>query len=113
MGFVVLVGEVDEAVAGGLLTEEQGQSLKLQVESRGTMQELIDEALASGEISQEMADLLSRRTIRQRGVASYGGSQMRPGGVPGGRIPGGCSCDASEAGSAESPNCWGVDRGRF
>ena len=91
---------IDEAVASGLLTEEEAEALKLRLESQTTMQELIDDAFASGEISQEMADLLGERTMNRRLPGSAGmikgvrGPEFDRGGADG------CSCDSdSNAGA--------------
>jgi len=61
--------QIDEAVAGELLTEEQAEELKLRLESQTAMQQLIDDAVASGEISQEMADLLNCQRKEQQSAS--------------------------------------------
>ena len=91
--------QIDEAVASGLLTEEEAQELKLRLESGTAMQELIDDAVASGEISQEMADLLNRQTRVQR-TASRMSFQLGRGGASRRGVLGEFSWDADQDGDA-------------
>jgi len=53
--------EIDEAVAAGLLTEEQAAEMKAHIEARSAMKDVIDEAIASGELTEEQVELLGGR----------------------------------------------------
>lgn len=58
------VQEIDAAVAGGLLTEEQAAEMKARIEARGALQDVIDEAISSGRLTEEQAELLQLRGLR-------------------------------------------------
>lgn len=58
------VDGIDEAVANGVLTEEQAEAMKAQIEAHGAMRDVLDEALASGELTEEQLELLRSQGMR-------------------------------------------------
>lgn len=52
---------LDEAVVAGRLTEEQAEQMRLRIEAQQSLQDLIEQGLTDGELTQEEADLLTQR----------------------------------------------------
>ena len=67
------IQEIDEAVADGVLTEEQADALKARIDARQALQSVIEDAIASGDLTEEQAELLSLRGLRGGMMGDFGG----------------------------------------
>jgi len=90
---------IDEAVAAGRLTEEQAAQARLRIEAQQSLQDLIEQGLASGELTEDEADLLMQRGrgATMFGARSFGGAGFER------RIGDGTSCDGESAGAMMGP----------
>ncbi len=72
---------IDEALAAGLITEEQAQWMKIRVEARRAMDEVIGQALAEGKITEDQWALWGRYRglAKGRGVLGRGWGMGYPG----------------------------------